>query len=668
MSFESSSKSDRIAQWILLCGAVFVGLSIVVFVQFLDAILQHLYGGMLFTLYVKLRHSHGPMSPEMFVQNGRLQFSRLCLLVVFLDLGLAAWVARGTVRRLFSDFFTTPASPVNLAIFRIAVFGVTLYFFCTDYASTLWYAEFPKVLEVAPYGVGWLLPHLPINPQLAQIASILFMALCVAGVLGIWARGSALLAALTGLYVMGITQFFGKVSHDHESIWFLMLLAASPCGDALAIDALFAARKRADAGITSLPGYSLAYALPLRFASILLGFIYFFPGFQKFWLCGFYWAFSDNLKYQMYLKWMEFPGWLPLFRLDLHPWLYRSVAFATLAIEMSFLFLIFFPRLRRMAALSAASFHIGCYFFLQIFFYDLIIFYVALFDINTVLCNVGRRFFRPQLVVFYDDDCSFCRRAIAAIRTFDVLCAIRYARARQDAALYLAQFPGQDAALVKDMQSLCGEHRFAGMATYHQVARRIPLLWPFAALLELKPVFLLCEKVYQRVKHGRTCAIVKAEALPAQAKPVKAILVTGIVLLAGSFNTGMRGIYAGWPFACYPTFAYLGGSHASVLQIEAVGPDGNLLPTDSGPLHAAFFDQRSRGMLDSVLNNPGPNDERLRALWQLYVQREPALKEARAIRFYRANISIIPGDQSMDGRDLIAEMDADGSIRSVRSQ
>jgi predicted DCC family thiol-disulfide oxidoreductase YuxK len=664
MSLQSSSKSDRTALFILACGALFVAFAIAVFIWFLDPLLRHVYGGTFYAHLIRLRRHQGAMDLDAFIDSGRLHFSQLCLLAIFLDGCVAAWVARDTVRRLLKAFFTTPTSPVNLALFRIAVFGVTLYFFSTDFASTIWYAGFPKILEVAPYGTAWLLPHLPINPQLARIASIVFLVLCVAGVLGLWARASALLASLLGLYVLGITQFYGKVSHDHEYLWFLLLLAVSPCADALSIDAIFSARRRADAGSTALPADSLAYALPLRFASVLLGFIYFFPGFWKFWISGFEWAFSDNLKFQMYSKWTEFPGWLPFFRLDLHPRLCWTVALATLVIEMSFLFLIFFPRLRRAAAAGAASFHIGSYFFLRIFFYDLIVFYIALFDVSAVLRNLGQRLFKTRLVVFYDEDCSFCRRTIAAIRTVDVLDAICYAQARRDADLYSAKYPGQEGALLHDMQSFCGERRYAGIATYHQMARRIPLFWPLALLLRGKAICKLAEKAYERVKHARVCEILRTEPVRVNYRSPKITIATGIVLLAGSLYTGAGEIVNGWPFACFPTFANVATSHISVLQIEAIGQDGRPLPTDSAPLRSAFSDQRARGMFEAVLDNPGVHDERLLALWQLCLQRAPELREARRIRFYRAIVSTIPGDSSVVGRDLLADMDTSGSIHS----
>ena len=126
MHFASLSRSDRLALYILIGGAAFVALAIIVFLWFLNPLLTHLYGGALYAHLIKLRRHHGPLDYASYVENSRVQFSRLCLLAVFLHLTIAAWVARGTVRRLVISFFTEPASPINLALFRIAVFTANI--------------------------------------------------------------------------------------------------------------------------------------------------------------------------------------------------------------------------------------------------------------------------------------------------------------------------------------------------------------------------------------------------------------------------------------------------------------------------------------------------------------------------------------------------------------
>src|SRR5262249_21295415 len=157
-------------------------------------------------------------------------------------------------------------------------FFVTLWQ-SVDIPYTVWFSRIPAELQMAPTGTTWLLPHLPINETWVTLSSELLCLACITGMLGLFSRTSALFAAVLSFYVYGVPSFFGKVNHDHHLLWFAALLAASRCGDVLSGDALFYAWKRADRGITEPPGPSRAYALPLRFVWLLLGLIYFFPGF-----------------------------------------------------------------------------------------------------------------------------------------------------------------------------------------------------------------------------------------------------------------------------------------------------------------------------------------------------------------------------------------------------
>src|SRR5262249_50715778 len=78
-------------------------------------------------------------------------------------------------------------------------------------------------------------------------------------------------AAVTSLYALGIPQLYGKVDHYHHLVWLALLLAASPCADALSLDA----RGRLT------PPRSVRYGFPLRVAWLLIGACYLFPGLAK---------------------------------------------------------------------------------------------------------------------------------------------------------------------------------------------------------------------------------------------------------------------------------------------------------------------------------------------------------------------------------------------------
>ena len=117
---------------------------------------------------------------------------------------------------------------------------------------------------------------------------------------------------------------------------------------------------------------------------------------------------------------------------------------------------------------------------------------------------VGRRLFPAPLAIVNDGDCGFCRRAVATLRTLDVLERIDWAssldanRVRRlglvevadgrDLEHFTAVFPGGTAW---------------GYDAYRRLAARIPLFWPVLPLLFLPPVAALGRAVYGRVEASR---------------------------------------------------------------------------------------------------------------------------------------------------------------------
>jgi hypothetical protein len=306
---------------------------------------------------------------------------KLLLLAVLLLAG-AVWKRR-QVARLVVDFFRAKTDPLNLAVFRIILFATILFHSDPTADEAVWSSRLPTEFIDPPGCVRFILNRLHITPSslinatCVQVAWWLFLITCVTGLLGLFSRTSALLAVLSGVYALGVPQFYGKVDHYHHSLWFAALMAASPCGDALSLDA-FLARLRG-ARVPHPP--AVCYALPLRFVWLLMGLMYFFPGFWKAWNSGLDWALSDNLKILMRLCWMsQEEGWTPLIRLDEYPLLYKAGGLFTIAFEVSFVFLIFIPRLRLFAPLGGVLFHLSTWLSTTIFFFDLIPLYAAFVD------------------------------------------------------------------------------------------------------------------------------------------------------------------------------------------------------------------------------------------------------------------------------------------------
>src|SRR5262249_43840391 len=328
--------------------------------------------------------AHTPL--EYYFESGRVQFSRLVMVAVCTQAIVVAALLWRETRQTVTDFFTAESSPINLAVLRIVFFAVLFQF--VDVEHVVWFSQIPPELRFPPVGVGWLLPYVPINPAAVALTATMLRVCCLSALVGLFSRTSAGLAALLSLYLLGVPQLYGKVNHYHYLVAFAALLAVSPCGDALSCDAVRTAWRRADQGQTAPPGPSMAYALPLRFVWLLVGLLYFFPGFWKLWSSGFDWAFSNNLPLQMHAKCLPSGLRPPFFRLDPRPLLSQTAAFLTIVFEISFVFLIFFPRVRLLAPLGGLLFHTLTYVFMVIFF-NVTAAYVAFVDWSALSMRFG---------------------------------------------------------------------------------------------------------------------------------------------------------------------------------------------------------------------------------------------------------------------------------------
>jgi len=260
---------------------------------------------------------------------------------------------------------------MSLAIFRI-VFCATLFSQIT-WKHLLFYSQLPDALRIPPVGLEWLVPYIPINPTLGTIAAILFYFFAFTGMIGLYSRTSAFMIFILGFYALGIERFFGDVSHRHHHIlWFSLILSFSRCGDALAIDSWKKSYKP-----------STTYTIPIRILWILIGILYFFPGFWKIYFSGWDWALGDNMKYQMYGKWF-WREWTPFFRIDHYPILYKLGGLGTLIFEAGFIFFIFFPYLRIIPIVLGIGFHTMTHFFLHVSFWSLTFCYVVFFDWHAI--------------------------------------------------------------------------------------------------------------------------------------------------------------------------------------------------------------------------------------------------------------------------------------------
>jgi predicted DCC family thiol-disulfide oxidoreductase YuxK len=557
--------------------------------------------------------------------------------------------------RFIKEFFGAVSAPLNLAIFRIVLFVVVFFSFSVH--NIAWYGSIPQELRFPPPGLYLVLQHLPLNEDLAWYTSLLLVIFCLTSIAGLFTRFSIIASLFLSLYVLGIPQFFGKVNHYHHLVWFMAILAVSPCADVLSIDAVRASWKRADRGITEPPEPSQAYALPLRFVWLIMGVIYFSAGFWKVWTAGIAWGWSDNPRNLMYNKWMELSGWTPVFRIDHYPFLYKISGVSTLLFELSFIFLIFFPSVRFLAPLGGLVFHNMTNLFMRISFVGLQACYVAFVDWRKLFRYVGRKLFKKDMYIVFDGNCKRCRRTIASFRVFDILERVIYVNALDDTALRTHQLSWLNAdEILRDIYAVVGQETWAGFSSYRVWIKRLPLLWPLLPFLYLWPIELLGQRIYRHVADSRACDPSEARSLAFQKnasnrKAIALIAGTGALITYAAVLTAVGKIYT-WPISGYPTFEDIDKPEVDVLVIAVEKQDGSL--TQISPLKQESLGElppeRLMGMLNHLLavENETERRARLQAFWRLWSQANPNLRTAVDVKFYRDTLSSLPENQGND--------------------
>lgn len=241
---------------------------------------------------------------------------------------------------------------LNLAVMRVTVAAVILAVHDV-HRLALAAARLPPAVRTVPLGWRHAAHALPLSVAQAELARVVLLIATLTGGLGLFSRASFAVVTLVGLFFWGLAQTIGTAVHFHHLLWFAALLAVSPCGDALSVDRLLAQRRGRLAATTP----SLAHGVPLRAAALLLGAVFFFPGYWKLRTSGLAWITSDNLRNQMYAKWTEMADFAPLARVDRVPHLLQLGALATVVLELSFPLLVLTRRTRPLAAVGAFLFH-----------------------------------------------------------------------------------------------------------------------------------------------------------------------------------------------------------------------------------------------------------------------------------------------------------------------
>jgi predicted DCC family thiol-disulfide oxidoreductase YuxK len=578
----------------------------------------------------------------------------------------------------------------NLAIFRV------VFLSCSVLPSALQFLDWTeKILPGLSRGMWVPISYyrlLPVgllgNVRFAQSLAMADIVLIILGIVGFYTRSSIGLATLISLYGFGLTQNLGKIDHFHDLIWFMALLAAGPSGNFLSIDSLRRAIRTADEG-TIEPCFPPSASLwTFRYGWLLMGLIYLGTGIAKLQSAlTERWASAANLQNILWRKWLELHWYDPHFvralRVDSLPgWMLALLATSVIVFEVGFILAVLFRRVRPVLGLLGLAFHIGNGLVLKIWFINLMVVYVCLFDwtaIGRVLWHRGR----DPLLVFYDEGCRFCRRTVALLRSLDMFDALRPVRGLSSDPERNSYPQISHEMLTRDVYAAAGGRIAAGYDAYAWIAKRVFLLWPIVPILWLGRVKALGQTVYRRVADSRRCSLVAPEPKQRRASRPDWALIhrVGLVLVACQLGISslmllysLRDVYLRpqvrytrtarwlvngigkrspvWPFDLYPTFTPVTPSNITIWEARWVMSSGPEIRVSPVAYDRAFG---STGLVWNITSgmvqegDPERSQARsldlVRLLWRNEI---PEIRgSATAVNIYRTEYKLQPYDNAV---------------------
>jgi hypothetical protein len=277
-------------------------------------------------------------------------------------------VAQGIVNRV------VPASPFALGVVRFVVHG--LFLFDAVFTSYSALASLPPTI-LRPTGVMKLLPwsfydSLQTHGGMLTLKTLMVVSLLLstAGFLTFISTKASLLLVL---FYQGLLRSFGHFNHDEMiAIYFMVVLAFAPCGDAFSIDNRL--------GRTKQQRPAFAYAYPILLMQLLLAWVYFSSALIKIRVAGWKYLSPDNLPALAIFHSLDnlhdtaFRGafWLPHVR-EYLPYFVGLI----LIWELLFPLAVLFRRLRWVILGIGFVFHVSTLFLMNIFFPHQLLMYVV---------------------------------------------------------------------------------------------------------------------------------------------------------------------------------------------------------------------------------------------------------------------------------------------------
>jgi predicted DCC family thiol-disulfide oxidoreductase YuxK len=395
-------------------------------------------------------------------------------------------------------FFFAPASPINAGVMRALLFSFVAAFALQENVSA----------DAATAHVNWRpTSYFKVlgGPASAGSLRAIQVAVVVSAILaavGLWTRPAQLVASPLAAYLLGFDSNFGKINH-RSMLFVLLLFAVLPArlGDGVSIDRLrAAARSRDGSPLEPDP----RYRWPVSLAQVCAVSVYLFAGLSKLWNGGPEWFAADSFRRFLYVRLDQLASppraglWLAA-----HPGWAQLTAIASVAFELSVVFVLVWPKLKLLIVPGLVAFHEATRALVRIDFTRTMIgALIPLVDYEAIGKRLKGRVRKPKAILLMDGRCDLCRRTAAVLRSMDALGRLDILDARQPGVP--DRYGVDPAAAMRSMHLVePGRRTNEGFRAYRRLSLLLPGGWIVAPLLHLPGAGALGDTLYARVARSR---------------------------------------------------------------------------------------------------------------------------------------------------------------------
>jgi hypothetical protein len=286
------------------------------------------------------------------------------------------------VTKAWNRYWFAPAPYLDLAVVRIVAVGFLLYesiFRTSIYGLAMDSAALPDamwqpliIMKVLNLPFGWGMRP---SVEVIQWFHLIWLVTGVFTLVGLFTRSSIVVFAATYVYLQSFVYSFGDFHHPEAVMAVaISVLALSPCGRVLSVDALV--RQRRQGAADDLFAMNEFAGWPLKLLQWFFVLMYLSAVWSKLSASGLDWANGYTLQFYLARDGLRFDRPLGVFFSQFHI-LALLMQIGVLLFQATFWAAVVFPKLRWIYIPLGLCFHTGIYLTLQAPFFHWIALYVV---------------------------------------------------------------------------------------------------------------------------------------------------------------------------------------------------------------------------------------------------------------------------------------------------